>query len=90
VKNFIDIIVYRMLDAVKVAGNHRNSPAVIDVAESCPSCRDVQEGFVKLKKLFMTGKIVKLYVSNIILYPSQLLPGLLHPSGPPAPVLFPQ
>ncbi|XP_060569677.1 myotubularin-related protein 12-like isoform X2 [Ruditapes philippinarum] len=59
-----------MLDAVKVAGNHRNSPAVIDVAESCPSCRDVQEGFVKLKKLFMTDSEQEFYVQDMSWYSS--------------------
>lgn len=44
----------KMVDAVKVAGSHRNSPKVVDLAELCPSCKEVQESFTKLQKLCMS------------------------------------
>ncbi|XP_053405265.1 myotubularin-related protein 10-B-like isoform X2 [Mercenaria mercenaria] len=60
----------RMLDAVKVAGNQRNSPKVIDMAECCPSCREVQESFAKLKKLCMSDTEREFYVQDLTWYSS--------------------
>ncbi|XP_052278283.1 myotubularin-related protein 12-like isoform X2 [Dreissena polymorpha] len=46
--------VSRMLDAVKVASNQRNKPKIVKVEEKCPSCQEVQESFVKLRKICMS------------------------------------
>lgn len=41
----------KMITAIKVAGDQKNSPTVIELGEHCPTCKDVQESFSKLKKL---------------------------------------
>jgi len=50
------LLLPRLLDAVKVAGNHRNMPKVVDMADTCPSCKEIQDGYIKLKKICMSGK----------------------------------
>ncbi|XP_052793967.1 myotubularin-related protein 10-B-like isoform X2 [Mya arenaria] len=47
----------RMLDAVKVASNQRNSPKVVVIEEECPSCQEVQESFTRLRKMCMSDTI---------------------------------
>ena len=50
-----------MLTAVKIAGDQKNSPTVIDLAEHCPTCKDVQESFSKLKKLCLCSKKISIF-----------------------------
>lgn len=59
----------KMLDAVKIAGN-QNMPKIMDMAELCPSCRDIQESFAKLKKLCMSDTEREFYVQDMSWYSS--------------------
>ncbi|KAL4228305.1 protein-tyrosine phosphatase [Mactra antiquata] len=60
----------RMLDAVKVAGKQRNSPKIINVAESCPSCKELQDSIAKLKKVCMSDTEREFYTQDVNWYSS--------------------
>ena len=55
-KSLTKYLIFRMLTAIKIAGDQKNSPTVIDLADHCPTCKDVQESFSKLKKLCLCSK----------------------------------
>ena len=57
-----------MITAIKIAGDQKNSPTVIDLDQVCPSCKDVQESFSKLKKLCLCSKF-GLYLSRVMRKP---------------------
>ena len=56
-----------MITAIKVAGDQKNSPTVIDLGEHCPTCKDVQESFAKLKKLCLCSKSTHSSLSGCLL-----------------------
>ena len=48
--------IFRMITAIKIAGDQKNTPTVIDLDQLCPSCKEVQESYSKLKKLCLCSK----------------------------------
>lgn len=41
-----------------MAGRNSNSPKVLNMDTLCPSCKDIQESYSKLKKMCMSGEFV--------------------------------
>lgn len=41
-----------------MAGRNSNSPKVLNMDTLCPSCKEIQESYSKLKKMCMSGEFV--------------------------------
>lgn len=48
-------IIFRLLTAVQMADN-KGPPEIIDLNKSCPSLKDLQNSYEKLKELCLIGK----------------------------------
>ncbi|ESP00723.1 hypothetical protein LOTGIDRAFT_112478, partial [Lottia gigantea] len=58
----------RMISAIKQSGTSKNEPEIIDLSRCCPTIRDIQQSYEKLKELCMTVSLKEFEINDLSWY----------------------